>query len=61
MAFDRVKASSPELLLRQVELHELIFLVLLVQSGDDCFRLLVAWLFHKRLNVLLENPDKMER
>lgn len=52
-------ASLPEFLLRQVELHEFVFLVLLVQSGDDCFRLLVAWLFHKRLNVLLENADKM--
>lgn len=55
----KVKALSPEFLLWQVEFHEFILLVLLVQSGDDCFRLLVAWLFHKRLNVLLENTNKM--
>lgn len=52
-------AALPEFLLRQVELHKLIFLVLFVQPGDDCFCLLVARLFHKGLDILLENPQEL--
>lgn len=49
----QIKWLLPEFLLRQVELHVFIFLVLLIQPGKYCLRCLVAWLLHKRLDILL--------
>lgn len=49
----QIKWSLPEFLLRQIELHVFIFLVLLIQPCKYCLRCLIAWLLHKRLNILL--------
>lgn len=46
----------PEFLLRQVELHVFIFLVLFIQPPQRCICRLVAGLLHKRVDVLLKNP-----
>lgn len=45
---------SPEFLLRQVELHVFIFLVLFVQPPQHRVRRLIAGLLHKRVDILLK-------
>ncbi len=51
----------PEFLLRQVELHIFIFLVLFVQPPQCRVRRLVAWLLHKRVDILLKNKTRGRR
>lgn len=49
----QIKYLLPEFLLRQIELHVFIFLVLLVQPCKYCLRCLIARLLHKRFDILL--------